>query len=60
MQPERHLGVLGRIGRSLLDGHLIESQLLHPLARNILKMNRALAEVLQCQGIEVMATARSI
>ncbi len=60
MQPERHLCVLRRIGGSLLNRHLIEGELFGALACYILKMNGALAEVFQCQRVEIVTASGGV
>ena len=59
MEPECDFRIFRSVGCGLLNWHLIKGELLGAFARNVLKMNRALAQIFQRQGVEVVsATCR--
>ena len=55
VQAQGDIGVLGSVGPRLLDGDLVEGQLLGALAGDVLEADGATAEVLQRQAVHVMA-----
>ena len=55
VQLQRDVRVLGRISRGLLEGHLVEGDLLRSLAGHVLVLDRVDAEVELRAGVHVMA-----
>ncbi|MNZ61040.1 hypothetical protein D3C78_791220 [compost metagenome] len=55
VQAQGHVGVLGGVGAGLLEGDLVEGQLLGALAGDVLEADGAVAEVLQRQAVHVVA-----
>lgn len=60
VQAQGHVGVLRRIGPGLLDGDLVEGQLLGALAGDVLETDGAVAEVLQGQAVHVVASGGGV
>ncbi len=60
MQAQGDVGVLGGIRAGLLDGDLVEGQLLGALAGNVLEADGAAAEVLERQTVHVVASGGGV
>ncbi|MNM84807.1 hypothetical protein D3C81_969070 [compost metagenome] len=55
VQAQGDVGILGGVGAGLLQGDLVEGQLLGALAGDVLEADGAVAEVLQRQAVHVVA-----
>ncbi len=60
MQSERNVCIFGRVGTRLLKIDLIKGQLLSTFTGDLFETDRLVVQVMQAQGVHVMAGADTI